>query len=100
MRQQIREGVRVTICTSRVMSDADFAFLKIHGIKADAILHRSPSDRRGDGEYKIAKLTAYFSQRELEGALMFDDAKEVRASVRPLGVFVLNPDPINARLAR
>jgi hypothetical protein len=99
MRQHIGEGARVIICTSRVMSEADFAFLRLHSILAPAVLHRGIGDHRGDGEYKIAKLTGYLSQRELEGAIMFDDAAEVRASVRPLGVKVLNPDPINERLA-
>jgi hypothetical protein len=99
MRKQIRNGARVIICTSRVMSEADFAFLRLHGLMAAAVLHRGVNDRRGDGIYKIAKLTGYLSQRELEGAMMFDDAAEVRASVRPLGVVVLDPVPINERLA-
>jgi len=99
MRKQIKLGARVIICTSRVMSEADFAFLRLHGLMGSAILHRADNDRRADGEYKIAKLTGYLSQRELKGAMMFDDAAEVRASVRPLGVTVLDPVSINERLA-
>jgi len=99
MRQHIIEGARVIICTSRVMSEADFAFLRLHRLMCNVVLHRSHSDKRADGEYKFAKLTGYLSQQELKGAIMFDDAAEVRSSIRSLGVVVLNPDPINERLA-
>jgi hypothetical protein len=99
MRNQIRCGMRVVACTSRVCSEADFAFLKLHGIWPSAILHRSPNDRRSDGPYKISKLLGYFSINELEDSIMFDDAETVRKCVRLLGVKVMNPDPINERLA-
>lgn len=97
MKRQILNGVNITICTSRVMSTADFAFLELHGLLTRVILHRGRNDRRNDGEYKIAKLFGYFSRRDLKGAVMFDDAPEVRASLRPLGISVIDPAPLNER---
>lgn len=98
MRQQIRAGARVIVCTSRVIGEADLAFLKIHGLMPSALLSRGVTDTRADGEYKIAKLTGYLRQREIVGAVMFDDAASVRKALRPLGVRVIDPVPLNKRL--
>lgn len=99
MRQQIAQGARVVVCTARVMRTADFQFLNRHGLMPEKILHRSPNDTRKDGEYKIGQLSYYCSNNELCNAVMFDDAAAVRKALRPLGVKVIDPEPLNKKLA-
>lgn len=99
LRQQIREGAPVIICTARVFSDADWQYLENHGILASCVLTRGHNDTRGDGEYKIGKLSAIASPDELRNAVMFDDASKVRAALRQtFGMRVIDPVPLNKKL--
>lgn len=100
MRQSIRAGNRVIVCTSRVMSGADHHYLRFHHLMPRVLISRDPNDTRADGAFKLAKLTNSFSRAQLNGAVMFDDAESVRAALRPLGIRVIDPEPINKRLYR
>ena len=49
--------MRVWICTSRTLKNADYEMLEKHGLnKADVILSRKEGDSRNDVEFKMAKI--------------------------------------------
>lgn len=64
------------ICvTARPMSEADYKFLKTHGMDFDMILHRSDSQEL-DQILKNNKLKDYFEENKMIPFMAFDDKQE------------------------
>jgi hypothetical protein len=105
MRAIYAVGHTVVICTARVMSEHDVAFLDTHGLKYHALLSRDgENDNRRDAQLKIDLLRDYF---EREGTtifqarpIMFDDNLSVIDAVRREGVICIDATKENARYAR
>lgn len=99
MRHAIRDGLDVAIMTSRVMGHADRVFLNIHGLLAPSIYSRDPSDLRGAGELKLAKMHEMAIDRGWsfsdlrDRVIMWDDSPDVQKTLKNAGFRVI--DPVN-----
>ena len=104
MRAMWKAGHHIVICTARVMSEHDIAFLENNGLKHHALLSRSETDRRRDAEMKACLLNKYlfdlgFSSIREANCIMFDDNLSVIEEMRNHGVLCFNAVKENARLA-
>ena len=104
MQEAIASELEVWVCTSRVMSRADYAFLRMHGLHpiASPILSRDgEADMRGCGELKLAKLKMVAASHGetwatfIRNSLMFDDSLDVQQTLRPAGLRVIDPVQYN-----
>jgi phosphoglycolate phosphatase-like HAD superfamily hydrolase len=91
------------ICTARQMGKADYDFLAMHSIHADAIFCR-PSDGSlnhvKDAILKPRWIKRLMNLRQFKGLpiVMLDDAKPVISAMRKIGVVCLNSVKVNKRL--
>jgi len=103
MRNIYASGAHVIVCTARVMSEHDLAFLDRHGLKYHAMLSRFEGDTRADADMKVDKLWAYLCERGFSsikeaGCIMFDDNLKVLAEMSKQGVLAFNATKENARM--
>lgn len=102
MRRMHKAGHHVVICTARVMSEHDLAYLANNGLPYHGLLSRAEGDRRPDAEMKVCLLNQYLfdlgygSIREAN-CIMFDDNLNVLEAMRQQGVICINATHENAR---
>ena len=85
--------MRVWICTSRTLKNADYEMLEKHGLdKADVILSRKEGDSRNDVEFKMAKIRPLLNLPQIREMrkTFFDDRQDIRDSMETLG-FICPP---------
>ncbi|MGA1771733.1 MAG: hypothetical protein ACO39T_05625 [Flavobacteriaceae bacterium] len=89
------------VCTARNMSDADFEFLMDNGICVDKIISRPFGNNEPDAQLKKKQLNSFLSLKQFKhkNKIMFDDADSVRKTLRKIGITVIHPDKVNAKLA-
>ena len=108
MQGAIRDGLDVWVCTSRVMSAADFAFLRLHNLLpiGGPVLSRASDDNRDCGSLKLAKLQTMAASRGRSWgffaatSIMFDDSPDVQKTMKNAGLRVVDPVQFNAYLER
>ena len=98
MRELIHAKEMVAICTARVLRDADYDFLSLHGIMPRIIISRTEGDTTPDAEFKKRELAHSFTTRWLCTATMWEDMPEIRKAVNTLGVLPLDPHFINGTI--
>tara|TARA_R110000772_G_scaffold66361_1_gene147831 strand:- start:25733 stop:26254 length:522 start_codon:yes stop_codon:yes gene_type:complete len=91
----------IVVCTSRVMSRHDWEFLRHHGLQFDDALHRAEGDTRSDAPYKVSKLQGLISALDIDvrGCTFYEDHAGVREAVSNMGVYCIDPVPMNKGLA-
>ena len=91
------QGDMVSVCTSRVMSAADFAMLEKHGLTYDFCLSRRAWDNRPCGELKLSMLQEYAARirspwaRFCKNSVLFDDNIDVQNTLENAGFSVIDP---------
>ena len=95
MRQLIAKNHMVAICTSRVLGEADWEYLSLHGILPRIIISRNPGDTTPDAEFKTRELQWSFGAGMLMQSQMWEDMADIRASVSKLGIMAIDPVPFN-----
>ena len=101
VRKRQKRGDYVMVCTARNMTDADFEFLQNEGICPHKIISRPKGNMEADGVLKAKQLRSLFNLKQFVKAskIMFDDAATVRASLRKIGIAVIDPKKIEKKLA-
>jgi len=101
MHKRCKAGDYVIICTARTLQDADFEYLQNHGLCVDKIIYRPKGNMTPDAELKSKQLSQLFNLKQFKNKnkVMFDDAPSVRSSLRKIGISVVHPDKIQARVA-
>lgn len=103
MRNMKKAGHHVVVCTARVMSEHDYAYLAHHELEYDGILSREgENDNRADGPMKVELLTEYvktlgFTSIRQSGLIMFDDNLKVIAAISAAGGICFNATNCNVR---
>jgi phosphoglycolate phosphatase-like HAD superfamily hydrolase len=102
MRARYAKGEKIIICTARVMSRADYLFLRVNNLPFDYCLSRPKGCRTTDAELKHSQLTRLFARvgvkaRNVE---MFDDNEGVLAVMSQAGVKCHDAKKLNKKLAR
>jgi hypothetical protein len=105
MRDYHARGDIIIICTARIVTEHDIAFLDYHNLPWNVLISREPDDARADGVYKLARLkelaeTYGFASLRDMGAIMFDDNKHVIAVMMANGVYCFDAIKYNRRIAR
>ena len=96
----------VVIMTSRVIADADLAFLARSGLRYRFIYSRPMGSQIPCGQLKAAMVRqcardlGWSMARFTRQAYMFDDSSEVREALTAMGVRCYNPISYNARNAK
>jgi len=72
-----------------------------NGINVDKIISRPHGNNEPDGELKKKQLNSFLSLKQFKhkNKIMFDDASSVRSILRKIGITVIHPDKVNAKLA-
>lgn len=102
MRRMHAVGHHIVVCTARVMSEHDLAFLDNNNLPYHAMLSRLEGDTRRDGEMKVDKLWKYLFDRGYASireanCIMFDDNLSVIEAMAHQGVICFNATNENAR---
>ena len=89
------------ICTSRVLSAADYRLIDRLGIRTSVILSRDENDNREDVAYKMAKVKRRLNLPNIRKMkkIVFDDRSDVRQAFRDRLGFTA-PDPYYWHLYR
>lgn len=103
MRAMHKAGHHIVICTARVMSEHDVAYLENNGLPFHGLLSRSEGDTRPDAEMKVCLLNKYLFDRGFANireanCIMFDDNLKVLEAMAHQGVICINATKENARL--
>jgi len=101
MHKRCKAGDYTVVCTARVLSDADYEFLAENGLCVDKIISRPLGNQTPDAELKAKQLSSLFNLKQFKNLnkVMFDDAASVRSTLRKIGITVIHPDKIQARVA-
>ena len=101
IRKRQKAGDFTIVCTARNMTDADFEFLQNEGICPHKIISRPKGNMEADGILKAKQLRSLFNLKQFVKAskILFDDAATVRASLRKIGIAVIDPKKIEKKLA-
>jgi len=100
------QGIRdnfIIVCTARVMGEADFDFLRSHGLKWEFMVSRTEGDSRGDAMMKFCKLYELANSLSLSWrgfasrCEMFDDNLSVIDLLSASGIMVNNATACNAK---
>lgn len=101
-RSAIAAQIPVIVCTARVMSDADYAFLARHGLTYTACLSRKEGDSTPDATLKavalkqyarsIGQTWAHFCAR----AVAYDDNQSVLRMYAENNIRAIHPDRVEA----
>ena len=104
MRSAYRSGHTVIVCTARVLSVHDYAFLAHHDLKAEAILSRPMGCTDGDADLKRELLFNYFKDQPLarwaRNAVFYDDNLGVLEMAEKLGIRAKNAVQLNSKLKK
>jgi len=101
MRDAMRNGQRVIVCTARVMSAADLEFMLHNSLYYHAMLSRPEGCKLGDADLKEFLLRSYAQSIGMSFAQfandseMFDDNISVINRVRSLGIACYNAQTLN-----
>lgn len=91
-RQVQAAGHTIAVCTARVMSTADYALLRKHGLYAHHIISRPHGETEKDHTLKKNQLAELIRNNpEFQGATMFDDNANVRLTIAELGIVTVDP---------
>ena len=99
------ERATVIVCTARVMSETDYAWLDKHGLRYHAMLSRPEGLRMGDADYKEFQLRRYAHDNGLTWAeftamsLMYDDAHCILEHLPTIGLKVIDAKLMNRLIA-
>ena len=101
MHKRCKAGDYTVVCTARTMQEADFEFLQNHGLNVDKVIYRPAGDMTPDAELKRKQLSSLFNLKQFKNLnkVMFDDAASVRGTLRKIGITVIHPDKVQARVA-
>ena len=101
MHKRCKAGDYTVVCTARVLSDADLEFMQNHGMNVDKVISRPDGNQTPDAELKAKQLSQLFNLKQFKklNKVMFDDAASVRSTLRKIGIAVIHPDKIQARVA-
>ena len=101
MHKRCKAGDYTVVCTARVLSDADLEFMQNHGLNVDKVISRPNGNMTPDAELKAKQLSQLFNLKQFKNLnkVMFDDAASVRSTLRKIGIAVIHPDKIQARVA-
>lgn len=104
MRAMKAAGHHIVICTARVITEHDMAFIVKNDLPFDGFLCREgENDNRPDGSMKVTLLTEYvqalgYKSIRDSGLIMFDDNLKVIAAISAAGGMCFNAIKENARL--
>ncbi len=102
MRSAYASGHTVIVCTARVLSRHDYAFLNVHNLKAHAILSRPEGCATGDADLKRELLFDHFRGQPLarwaRNAVFYDDNLGVLEMAKSLGIMTKNAVQLNSKL--
>ena len=102
MRSVFANGHTVIICTARVMSSHDIAFLKANNLRYNALLSRADGDDTPDAQLKRALLFWHFKHipvaRWTRHTIFFDDNQNVLDMADELGIITRNAIQLNQKL--
>ena len=102
MRSAYSQGHQVIVCTARVLSVWDLAFLADNNLRAHAILSRPMGCTDADAVLKENLLFDYFQgvplARWARQAYFYDDNKNVLKMAEKLGIYARDAVQCNARL--
>lgn len=104
MRSAYAQGHTVIVCTARVLSAHDYAFLAHHNLKADAILSRPMGCNDSDADLKRELLFDHFRNQPLarwaRNAVFYDDNLGVLEMAKKLGIRTKNAVQLNSKLSK
>jgi FMN phosphatase YigB (HAD superfamily) len=104
MRSAYAQGHTVIVCTARVLSAHDRAFLAHHDLKAHAILSRPMGCNTGDADLKRELLFSHFRGQPLarwaRNAVFYDDNLGVLEMAKNLGIRTRNAVQLNSNLLK
>ena len=91
------KGVKIVICTARVMQRADYMFLLNNNIPFDFVISRPKGNTTPDGEFKQMRIKNLLRRVKVlaRNVEMWDDNPSVLASVRQLGVKMYDARRLN-----
>lgn len=103
MRKLYDAGHTIIVCTSRIMSGADFDFLRNNNLPFHVALHRDECDERPCGEMKVAYLQEYLLAHTGKGirennCIMFEDNLGVINAMMKEDVLCFDAKRANAKL--
>ena len=104
MRSAYSQGHQVIVCTARVLSVWDHAFLADHNLRAHAILSRPMGCADADDLLKQNLLFDYFQgvplARWTRQAYFYDDNKNVLKMAKKLGISARDAVQLNSKLQK
>jgi len=104
MRSAYALGHEVIVCTARVLSAHDYAFLAHHDLKAHAILSRPMGCADGDADLKRELLFEHFRGQSLarwaRNAVFYDDNLGVLEMAKKLGIRTRNAVQSNLNMQK
>ena len=104
MRSAYSQGHQVIVCTARVLSVWDHAFLADNNLKAHAILSRPMGCADADSVLKENLLFDYFKgvplARWTRQAYFYDDNKNVLKMAKKLGIYARDAVQLNSKLSK
>ena len=104
MRSAYNNGHQVIVCTARVLSVWDYAFLADHNLRAHAILSRPMGCADADDVLKENLLFDYFQgvplARWTRQAYFYDDNKNVLKMAKKLGISARDAVQLNSKLQK
>ena len=102
MRSAYSVGHTVIVCTARVLSAHDYAFLNAHNLKAHAILSRPMGCTDNDADLKRELLFSHFKGQPLarwaRNAVFYDDNLGVLEMAKKLGIMTKNAVQLNQKI--
>jgi hypothetical protein len=102
MRSAYASGHTVIVCTARVLSGWDYAYLNAHNLKAHAILSRPEGCTTGDADLKRELLFSHFRGQPLarwaRNAVFYDDNLGVLEMAKKLGIRTKNAVELNQKI--
>lgn len=103
MRQLYAAGHTIIICTSRIMQEADFNFLRDNDLPFHVALHRDETDNRSCAEMKVALLQEYLLAHTGKGigqnnCVMFEDNLKVIRAMMYNDVICYDATRANAKM--
>jgi len=104
MRSAYSQGHQVIVCTARVLSVWDHAFLADNNLKAHAILSRPMGCADADDVLKENLLFDYFKgvplARWTRQAYFYDDNKNEKKIEKKLGIYTRDAVQLNSKLSK
>ena len=104
MRSAYSQGHDVIVCTARVLSAHDYAYLAHHDLKAHAILSRPMGCADADDVLKKNLLFKHFKNQPLarwtRNAVFYDDNLGVLEMAKNLAIMTKNAVQLNSKLQK